>query len=52
MTIYMSIVLHARSNGRFIEIEHNAGRKKLDILQGSNFFNGSFRDKGYVRAPV
>lgn len=53
MTIELTKLLHARSlNGRFIEMEWNVGKKKLNLFQGSNFFKGSLKDKDNLRALV
>ena len=47
----MTTVFHAWPYGRFIEIQSNLGRKKLNRTnQGSNFLEGSFRNRYNVRA--
>ena len=51
----MTTVFHARSYGRFIEIQSNLSRKKLHTSnQGSNFLGDSFsnRDKIIVKNSV
>ena len=49
----MTTVFHARSYGRFIEIQSNLRRKKPHRTnQGSNFVGGSFSNRDNVRAPI
>ena len=49
----MTTVFHARSYGRFIELQSNLRREELHRAnQGFNFLGDSFRNRGNVRAPV
>ena len=49
----MTIVFHAWSYGRCIEIQSNLMRKKLHRMnQGFNFIGGSFTNRNNVRAPI
>ena len=49
----MRTVLHARLYGRFIEIQNNLWRNRLQRTnQGSNFFGSSFSNRENVRAPI
>ena len=49
----MTTVVHAWPYGRFIETQRNLRRKKRHRMnQGSNFFGGSFSNRGNVRAPI
>ena len=45
----MTTVFHARSYGRFMEIQSNLSRKKLHTSnQGSNFLGDSFSDRDKI----
>ena len=49
----MITVFHAWRYGRFIEIQSNLRRKKLNgTNQGSNFLGGSFSNRQNVRTPI
>ena len=50
----MTTVFHARSYGRFIEIQSNFRKNKLDnrTNQGSNFRGVSFSNRISVRGPI
>ena len=49
----MTTVLHTWLYGRFIVIQSNLRRKKLQRTnQGSNFLGGTFSNRDNVRAPI
>ena len=49
----ITTVFHTWKYGRFIEIQSNLTRKKLQrINPGSNFLGGSFSNRDNVRAPI
>ena len=49
----MYSVFHARLHSRFIEIQSNLGRKKLQRTdQGYNFLRGSFSNRDNVKVPI
>ena len=46
-------VFHTRLYGRFIEIQINLRKKKLQITnQGSNFIGGTFSNRDNVKAVI
>ena len=49
----MTIIFHAWSDGRLVEVQSNHKRKKLHRTnEGSNFLKGSFSNRDNVRAPI
>ena len=49
----MTIVFHARSHGRFIDIQTNLRRNKLHRTnQGFDFLEGSFSNRDNVITPI
>ena len=49
----MTAVFHERLYGRYIEIQNNLRRKKLQrIIQGSNFFEDRFSKRDSARTPI
>ena len=49
----MTTVFHPWLYDRFMKIQSNLGRKKLNRTnQGSNFLGGSFSNRDTVRAPI
>ena len=49
----MTTIFHAWPNGRFIEIQRNLRRKKLQrTSQHANFLGGTFSNRDNVRAPI
>ena len=48
----MATVFHEWVRGRFIEIQSNFRRKKLDGIKAFIFLGGSFSNNDNVRAPI
>ena len=49
----MTAVFHERLYGRYIEIQNNLRRKKLQrMIQGSNFFEDRFSKRDNARTPI
>ena len=49
----MTAVFHERLYGRYIEIQNNLRRKKLQrMIQGSNFFEDRFSKRDNTRTPI